>query len=76
MTVLDHEKRKKKSISDSENLLKALKDEKISTLLEHYQERYPILIEPMEEIKTDIKKKQKIILLFASSIEEKISRFI
>lgn len=32
MIVLDHEKEKRKSVSDGENLLKALKDEKLDTL--------------------------------------------
>lgn len=46
MAAVDHNKRKIKSESDSENLFEALKDEKLETLPKHYHERSSILIKP------------------------------
>jgi hypothetical protein len=45
MEVLDQEKVKIRSISNGENLYKALKDGRFDTLLEHYHERSSVLIE-------------------------------
>ncbi|GLJ20675.1 hypothetical protein SUGI_0376620 [Cryptomeria japonica] len=76
MVALDHKKVKLKDASTRENLFKAPKDGRLDTLLGHYQERSPILIEPTQSINIGTTEIAKNIHLTESLTEEETSEFI
>lgn len=76
MAALDHKKVKIKDASDGENLFKAPNDGRLDTLLEHFHEQSPILIEPTQSINIGITEAVKNIHLAESLTEEESSAFI
>lgn len=63
-------------MSNGENLSEVLKDERLDTLPEHYQERSPILIEPIEARNIGTEETTKTIHLVASLTEQERPDFI
>ncbi|GLJ48086.1 hypothetical protein SUGI_1015280 [Cryptomeria japonica] len=76
MAALDHKKVKIKEASEGENLFKAPKDGRLDTLLEHFHERSPILIEPTQSINIGTTEAVKNIHLAESLTEEERSTFL
>lgn len=76
MATLDQKEKEIKDVSKGENPIEALKEGSLDALPEHYEDRSPILIEPIEKIKIGSETEPKIIHLAASLSDEERKEFI
>lgn len=76
MAILDQEKVKIEYIFEGENPTVAPKEERLNTLTDHYEERSPIFIEPIEKINIGIELEPKIIHLTTSLSKEEREEFV